>query len=47
MEKLVTWWCFLIGVTDRGAIHVAVGFIAAMLLMAIPLLIIGLLRYRR
>ncbi len=48
MEKLVTWWCFLIGVTDKGAIHVAVGFIAAALLLVVPILAIGLLRgFRR
>jgi hypothetical protein len=47
MEKVVTWWCFLIGVTDKGAIHIAVGFVAALLLMVIPLLLIGLLRYWR
>ena len=47
MERLVSWWCFLIGVTDKGAIHVAEGVIAAALLLFIPILIIGLLRYRR
>jgi membrane-bound ClpP family serine protease len=47
MERLVGWWCLLIGVTDKGAIHVATGVVAALLLVAIPLLIIGLLRYRR
>ena len=47
MEKLVTWWCLLIGVTDRGAIHIAVGIIAALLLVAIPFILIWLLRYRR
>ncbi len=36
MDRLVGWWCFLIGVTDRGAIHVAEGFLAAALLLAIP-----------
>jgi hypothetical protein len=25
MDRLVGWWCFLIGVTDKGAIHVAEG----------------------
>ncbi len=48
MDRLVGWWCFLIGVTDRGAVHIAEGFIAAALLLAIPILIFGLLRgYRR
>jgi hypothetical protein len=47
MERLVSWWCFLIGVTDKSAIHVAEGVVAAFLLLAIPLLIFGLLRYRR
>ena len=47
MERVVTWWCFLIGVTDKSAVHVAVGFLAALILVAIPILLIGLLRYRR
>jgi hypothetical protein len=47
MERLVSWWCFLIGVTDKGAIHIADGIIAAFLLMLVPILLFALLRYRR
>ncbi|MEW6438727.1 MAG: hypothetical protein AB1508_16335 [Pseudomonadota bacterium] len=47
LDRLIGWWCFLIGVTDRGAIHVAEGIIAAVLLLLIPVILFGLLRYRR
>ena len=47
LDRLVGWWCFLIGDTERGAIHVAEGIIAAVLLLLIPVILIGLLRYRR
>jgi hypothetical protein len=36
MERLVLWWCALIGVTDEQAIHIAVGVVAAGLLLAVP-----------
>ena len=47
LDRRGGWWCCLIGLTDRGAIHVAEGIIAAVLLLLIPVILIGLLRYRR
>jgi hypothetical protein len=29
LERLVTWWCHLIGITDEQAIHYAVGAVGA------------------
>ena len=29
MEKLVTWWCHLIGITDPQAIQFAIGNVGA------------------
>jgi hypothetical protein len=35
MQKAVTWWCDLIGVTDPLAIQIAIGVEATSLLLAI------------
>ena len=43
MEKLVTWWCHLIGIADERAIQFAVGNVAAGTFLLIAVLLVYVL----
>lgn len=40
MQGFVEWWCLLIGVTDRTAVSIATGAIAASILWIIGLVVV-------
>ena len=43
MQKMVIWWCSLIGVTDEVSIQIAIGVCAAGTLLAIAYFVVGIL----